>query len=98
MHKTHTTSEINSWVSWYENSEYILDPVNKGLDKFLNGKNTCTDPPFVYTGNRVRFWNEEQYCNLNRLCAGIPSKRVAQVKISSVEKYVRTHVNVVLSV
>lgn len=55
MHKTHTTSEINSWVSWYENSEYILDPVNKGLDKFLNGKNTCTDPPFVYTGNRVRF-------------------------------------------
>ena len=49
MHKTRTTSEINSWVSWYENSEYVR-PCLHGAGQIFGRKKTCTDPPFVYTG------------------------------------------------
>ena len=58
--------------------------------------NTCTVPPFVYTvlAEPCKFLNGKQYsvCIRNKSCL-VPCKRVALVKKSSVQKFVRTSAN-----
>ena len=78
---------------FWENGSYPL-PCQKIDCPYAYGDKTCTDPPFVYTRyprNSASFWTANGTATCNRICT-VPCKRVAQVKNSSLQKFVRTSV------
>ena len=79
---------------FWANGSYPL-PCQKIDSPYAYADKTCTGPPFFYTRyplSSASFWTANSTAICNRICT-VPCEQVAQVKNSSLQKFVRTPVN-----